>query len=264
MAWSGQVAGRRGAVELSPVDLTDDEATRRALAVADPEVIVHAAALSRAEEVRRDLKRGGAVNVAATWRLAHWCLERGRRLVYTSTDLVFAGSRAWYREDDPPEPIVAYGRTKHGGEAGVLAVPQGLVVRLSLLYGPTRADRPVFYDHALAALGRGEPQTFFEDEFRTPLDLATAARALARLATSDACGVVHLGGPERLSRFALMQRVARARGLDLALVHANRLADSPGPEPRPADVSLNTERLAELLPDLARPSIEEAVSLLHG
>ena len=75
---------------------------------------------------------------------------------------------------------------------------------------------------------------------------------------------MHVGGRERVSRFALMQRVARARGLDPALVRANRLADAPGPEPRPADVSLDTGRLAALLPDLARPSIEEAVAMMHG
>ena len=142
VAWSGRLAGRRAGVDLSPVDLTDAEATGRALAAADPEVIVHAAALSRAEEVRRDPERGRAVNVEATARLAAWCAEHGRRLVYTSTDLVFAGSRAWYREDDPAEPIVAYGRTKRGAEPAVLAIPRGLVVRLSLLYGPTRAGPP--------------------------------------------------------------------------------------------------------------------------
>ena len=42
--------------------------------------------------------------------------EHGRRLVYTSTDLVFDGSRAWNREDDPAEPILEYGRTKREAE----------------------------------------------------------------------------------------------------------------------------------------------------
>jgi dTDP-4-dehydrorhamnose reductase len=264
VAWSGQIAAQRLGVELLPVDLTDAEAMRRALAAADPDVVVHAAALSRADDVRRDPARGRAVNVEATGRLADWCAARGRRLVYTSTDLVFAGSRAWNREDDPAEPTVEYGRTKRGGEPAVLAIPRGLVVRLSLLYGPTRANRPVFYDNAVAALGRGEPQTFFEDEFRTPLDLATAAGALARLAGAEARGLVHLAGRERMSRFVLMRRVAEALGLDPALVRANRLADAAEPEPRPADVSLDTERLTALLPNLVRPSVEEAVRLMHA
>jgi dTDP-4-dehydrorhamnose reductase len=250
-------------VDLEPVDLTDGDATLRALAAADPEVIIHAAALSRAEEVRRDPARGHAVNVEATRRLAQWCTEHSRRLVHTSSDLVFSGSRAWNREDDPATPIMAYGRTKRAAEPLVLAVPRGLVTRLSLLYGPTRSGRAAYYDNAVDALRRGEPQTFFEDEFRTPLDLATAALALARLAATEARGVVHVAGRERASRFDLMRRVAAALDLDPALVRANRQSDVQGPEPRPADVSLDSERLVALLPGLDRPSIEQAVARMH-
>jgi dTDP-4-dehydrorhamnose reductase len=177
--------------------------------------------------------------------------------------LVFSGSRAWNREDDPAEPIMAYGRSKRAAERLVLAVPRGLVARLSLLYGPTRSGRAVYYDNALAALGRGVPQTFFEDEFRTPLDLATAARALVLLAATEARGVLHVAGPERVSRFEMMRRVAGALGLDRALVRANRQSDNEAPEPRPADVSLDSERLLAVLPDLERPSIEEAVARMH-
>ena len=59
-----------------------------------------------------------------------------------------------------------------------------------------------------------------------------------------------------------MRRVAAALGLDPALVRANRQADVALAEPRPADVSLDTSRLAALLPDLRRPTIEEAVRLM--
>ena len=263
-AWSGGSVGRRGDQDLIPVDLTDAIATSRALAAADPEVIVHAAALSRAEDVRRDPARGRLVNVEASARLADWCVDRGRRLVFTSTDLVFDGSRPWNREDDPAEPLLEYGRNKRAAEPAVLATPRGLVARLSLLYGPSRAGRSGFFDAAVDALRRGEPRTFFEDEFRTPLDMVTAAEALARLAGSDARGLVHVAGRERVSRFALMRRVAGALGLDPALVRANRQADVPAPEARPADVSLDTERLARLLPGLERPSIEEAVVRMHA
>jgi dTDP-4-dehydrorhamnose reductase len=127
------------------------------------------------------------------------------------------------------------------------------------MFGPTRAGRPAYFDRTIEALRRGEPQSFFEDEFRTPLDLATAADLLVRLLESEAVGTVHVGGLERLSRFELIRRVATALGLDPDLVRPNRQADVPTPEPRPADVSLDTARLVHLLPDLKRPSVEEAV-----
>ncbi len=258
VAWSGTTAGRRGDVELIPVDLTDPGATAGALDAADPAAVIHAAAISSAEAVRLDPDRARAVNVEATGRIADWCARRRRRLVFTSTDLVFDGSRAWNREDDPARPILAYGRTKREAEPAVLAVPGGVVARVSLLYGPGRGGRPTFFDRALAAIRRGEPQSFFEDEYRTPLDLATAATILVRLAGSDLSGLYHVAGAERMSRFDLIRRAAGAAGLDVALVRANRRGDVPLPEPRPADASLDTSKLAGAFPDLARPTPEGA------
>ena len=246
-------------VPLVPVDLTDAGSTERRLAEADPEVIVHAAALSAADAVYRDPERGRAINVDATGRLADWAARRGRRLIFTSTDLVFDGTRAWNREDDPATPILAYGRTKRAAEPLVLAVPGGLVARISLLYGPSRCGREAFFDRAIHALERGEPQTFFADEFRTPLDLATAAAILVRLTGSDVAGLIHVAGTERVSRHELMTRAAQVRGIDPALVRSNLRAEVSLPEPRPADVSLNTDRLASHFLALKRPTIEEAL-----
>jgi dTDP-4-dehydrorhamnose reductase len=259
IAWSGAARGERAGVPLRPVDLTDLRAVAQALAEADPAAIIHAAAVSAIDAVRLDPARARAVNIASTRFLADWCDRHGRRLVYTSTDLVFDGRRGWYRETDPPEPVMAYGRTKRDGEEAVLERTGGVVARTSLLYGPARGGKPTYIDRTIAALRRGEPQTFFEDEFRTPLDLAIAADVLVQLADSDLAGLVHVGGTERVSRFDLSRRIAAALGLDSALVKANRQSDVRFAKPRPADVSLDSSRLASILPDLRRPTIEEAI-----
>jgi len=261
VAWGGRTGGVRDAATPTRVDLTDPAATAEALEAADPEVVLHAAAISTAEGVRQDPERGRAVNVEATARLAAWCARRGRRLVFTSTDLVFDGSTPWNREDSPAEPVLAYGRTKREAEPFVTDAG-GLVARLSLLYGPSRSAAASFFDRTFEDLRKRLPQTFFEDEYRTPLDFRTAADALVRLAESGASGVVHVGGRERLSRYDLARRAAAALGFDPALILANRQRDATFPEPRPADVSLDTTRLAALLPGLDRPPVERAVSAL--
>jgi dTDP-4-dehydrorhamnose reductase len=247
-----------------PVELTDATAVAGALATAQPDVILHAAAMSTADAILRDKARAWAVNVEATRILADWCSGHRRKLVFTSTDLVFDGSRGWYREDDLPGPVLEYGRTKAAAEPLVLQVAGGLVARISLLFGPSKCGRDSFFDRACSALRAGKPQVFFDDEFRTPLDYRTAARALIRLAEVDASGTVHVSGTERVSRYELMRRVAQAMGLDVRLVQANKQSDVNLAEPRPADASLESSRLAELLPELDRPSIEEVVGALIG
>jgi dTDP-4-dehydrorhamnose reductase len=137
-----------------------------------------------------------------------------------------------------------------------LAFERGLVARLSLLCGPSRAWRTGFFGRAMAALEAGTPQACFTDEYRTPLDLETAARILVRLAESDAKGLVHVGGRERLSRFELMRRAAVAMEIDPRLVHGNLRSSAPSPEPGPADVSLATFRLRCIFPDIDFPGVE--------
>ena len=126
--------------------------------------------------------------------------------------------------------------------------------------GPRNAAATRSSTAPCAGLRAGKPQAFFDDEFRTPLDYRTAARALIRLAEVNASGIVHVSGTERVSRFELMSRVARAMGLDTRLVQANKQSDANFAEPRPEDVSLESSRLAELLPDLDRTSIEASVA----
>jgi dTDP-4-dehydrorhamnose reductase len=260
IAWSCSSRGERADVSLEPVDLTDAIQTECALARADPEAIVHAAALSSADSVRRDPRLGRDLNVDSTRRLADWCARHQRRLVFTSTDLVFDGSRSWYREDEIPEPILAYGRTKREAETAVLESGGGLVARLSLLYGPSKCGRESFFGHTIAALRAGRPQSLFEDEYRTPIDLATAAHVLARFVESSLTGLIHVAGTERMSRYEMIRRAAVALRLDGGLVHANRRTDVTSPEPRPADVSLDTSRLAAIWPAMGRPMLEQALT----
>ncbi len=128
--------------------------------------------------------------------------------MYVSTDLVFDGEHAPYREDDPPAPLSVYGRSKAHAETALQAFPRIAIVRVSLLYGPSLTDRPTVLDRQRQAILAGEPLTLFDDEWRTPLDLPTAARALLAVAESDYTGILHVGGLERLSRLEMGERLA--------------------------------------------------------
>ena len=142
IAWSGTTEGEHCGFPLERVELSDPVALRAAIEKASPDVVIHAGARSGALLVRRDPEASWAVNVRATEVLSEWAGKNERRLLFTSTDLVFDGTKSWYRENDVPTAILEYGRTKVAAEAMVLKNCRGLVVRLSLLYGmsdPARA-----------------------------------------------------------------------------------------------------------------------------
>jgi dTDP-4-dehydrorhamnose reductase len=254
IAWPGP--GRGG------LDLTDAGAVRRAFADARPDVVLHAAALARVSDCHRDPGAARRVNVTGTATLAELAEPDGARLVYVSTDMVFDGEAAPYAEDAAPAPLSVYGRTKAEAEAVVLAGRRNAVARVSLLFGPSRCGRPSFFDEQVRALRGGQPLTLFADEWRTPLDLDSAARALLAVARSDYPGVLHIGGPERLSRVEMGRRLAAVLGADGSGIRAVRRADVPAPEPRPRDTSLDSSRWRGLFPALPWPTHEEALRRL--
>jgi dTDP-4-dehydrorhamnose reductase len=244
------------------VDFADLDLLTIAFRQTNPEITIHAAALSRILDCYRTPERARHVNSEGSAVLARLAAEAGSRMLYVSTDLVFDGERGGYREEDTANPLSVYGRTKHDAEAAVLSYPQHTAVRVSLLFGPSLIDRESFFDEQVAALRGCRSVNLFADEWRTPLSLATAADALVALALSDYTGLIHLGGPERLSRFEMGLRLAAHLGVDPSLVIAGRRAQAPAPEARPRDTSLDSSRWRRLFPQQPWPTYDEALRQL--
>lgn len=260
VAWSGPTATQSTQTNMVPVDLADRDTVAAAFAAARPDVVLHAGAVSSVARCFQQPAHARAVNVGGTQLLTDLAAAAKARLLFVSTDLVFDGQRGGYREDDAPAPLSIYGQTKLAAERAVLASRRAAVARVSLLFGPGLGQRRGFFDEQLVAIRAGRPCPLFVDEWRTPLALSTAAAALLALAISDFTGLLHLGGPERLSRWEMGVRLAAHSRCDAsAFVPVPRSAVA-APEPRPRDNSLDSSRWRELMPDLRWPRFEEALS----
>jgi dTDP-4-dehydrorhamnose reductase len=244
-----QDAGTPG-VSAQRVDLADHEALRACVAAFRPTHVVHLGALTAVGACHSRPADAEQINTGATRVLAEASDAIGARLVFSSTDMVFDGEHAPYSETDEPHPLSHYGRTKVAAERTLVGLAHTLVVRMPLLYGLPRNGRETTFTSQLAALRSGQPLRLFTDEFRTPVWLADAARAVMGLTRSDLTGLIHLAGPQRLSRYELVAECARLLGLEHPqLVQISRLALA-ATEPRPADLSLDGRRFAALFPHL--------------
>lgn len=227
------------------VDLTNPDSYRERVLGLSPRVIIHLAAISRPSDVLNDPDLAHAVNVEATAHLVDLSARMGSRFIYASTDMVFDGASpaAPYTERDTTEPGTLYGRFKLLGECYALAYARGLVMRLPLLYGlPESRRAPTFFETILSALRTGQPIHLFEDELRSPLWVDDAAHACLRLAQDKITGVLHVAGPEALSRLQMGQHIAAAIGCSTTPLIASKAAELAGLEPRPLDLRLDDAR----------------------
>lgn len=258
IAWSGSRTGQLFGFPLRPVNLTQPELIEKAFREARPDLVIHMAAITRIADAYSDPAHARMVNVEGTAALAAIAQQLGVRFVHVSTDLVFNGEKGPYRENDPPTPLSVYGQTKANAEREALS-RGGSVIRVSLLFGPSVVDRPSFFDQQIRALLAGSPVALFEDEWRTPLSFAAAARALLSVACSDFTGLLHVGGPERLSRLDMGRRLAELLGCGNDAIVAATRAGASAPEARPRDTSLDSSLWRERFADQPWPTWSETV-----
>jgi len=238
-----------------PFDALHAGAAERLCDDVQPARVIVCTALSTIPECESYPGLARALNVELPQRIARWCASSGARAILVSTDLVFgavAPPALGFDESASTAPVSESGRSKARGESEFLAShPGALVVRLPLLFGDSGGRGLGASDRVLRAVERGERVDAFEDEWRTPLDVASAARALIELSFADARGILHVAGPERVSRYELALRALLSRGLDrdearAKLARTTRAAAGMDAL-RPADVTLDARRARAVL-----------------
>ncbi len=202
--------------------------------------------ITNIDHCARDPAGSAEVNVRGIIRVIDEARALGITPVFVSSDAVFDGSRAYWSEDDEPFPILTYGRQKLEVERHLAALPPPwIIVRLPKLISPERNAR-CFLSGWAEGLGRRERILCATDQYFTPAAVPDAARAIAQLVRAQAQGLYHLGGPERLSRRALLGVVLgeyRKFAKPVAEVVECSLRDIPVLEPRPLDTSLRSDRI---------------------
>jgi dTDP-4-dehydrorhamnose reductase len=108
------------ATDREQCDLSRPAEIRNLIRELRPTLIVNAAAYTAVDQVEKDEALACAINSEAPAVMAEEAKKIGAALVHYSTDYVFDGAKnSPYAENDLPNPISAYGRTKLAGEQAV-------------------------------------------------------------------------------------------------------------------------------------------------
>jgi dTDP-4-dehydrorhamnose reductase len=217
----------------TPLDVTDPNACAHTLEKTDPDtvVLVHGPSdVTWCEKHPDEAFQGHA----ATRQIAQ--AADGRRVILVSTDNVFDGTMPSPDEDAPTRPANAYGRAKLAAEQALGRRAETTVLRVSLIYGWEPADSHKwlnFFASCAHRLRSGQPIEVPFDQWTTPvlIDDVTAVTA-AVIGASAPPPLLHLGGPDRISRAEWAAVIAERLGVDPDLVvpvprASGRYADRP-------------------------------------
>src|SRR3989339_156999 len=242
------------------VSITDQTKLTEIFNSFKPDVVVHTAAVSnpeKADKLSADVVYN--INVNATKNLAELCAKNNSKLIYLSTDLVYAGYRgSMLKEDAKLIPISLYAETKLMGEVKIQQITDNYVIlRTALLYGLSSTHATNHFQEMYEKLKSGISVPLFIDQYRTPLALHDAARIIREIIQKDLNNeTLNFGGLERVSRFELGEILCDIAKLDKNLVKRISLIDLPN-YPAVADVSMNTDKLQAY--GIKQQTIEEAI-----
>jgi dTDP-4-dehydrorhamnose reductase len=231
-----------------------------------PEIVIHTAAFTNPVLLpNQNPKDIYDINVNATKHIAELCSKHNSKLIYLSTDLVYAGYRgSMLKEDAKLIPVSLYAETKLMGEIKIKQTfEKYLILRTALLYGFGLNHSRCHFHNMYENLQKTKSVNLFTDQYRTPISLHEAAKIIMLLCKNDLHSeTINIGGIERVSRYQLGEILCDTAGFDKSLLIKSTLDDLPE-LPKVEDVSLNTEKLQSL--GLKAKSIEENIlKIIHN
>ncbi len=210
-----EVFGKRH--DVFPLKRTDADITRAddvcaTFAHFKPDVVVHPAGIPDLDICEFDPAQAFLVNYHGTRNVVESAREVGAGVAYISTDAVFGGKKTDpYTETDATIPPTVYGRTKLRGEQAVKTLPAHWIFRVSVLFGPGKAN---FVEKGLRKLVAGESYPVAIDQIGSATYTLDAAAKIMEVVEARRFGLYHLSNDGACSRYELAIKAAEFAGLD--------------------------------------------------
>lgn len=200
--------------DTSELDITNAKAVFAAVKGGHVDVIVNCAAYTNVDRAEDDEPTADLLNNRAVATLAQAAHEAAAVLIHVSTDYVFSGnSNTPCREDQPTDPLGAYGRTKLAGEQAVQAAGcRYLIFRTAWLYSPYGNN---FVKTMRRLTAERDSLKVVFDQVGTPTyagDLAALIRKVIDGRMFDRMGIYHFSGEGVCSWYDFAVEICRMFG----------------------------------------------------
>lgn len=232
------------AVQSFRLDIRDAEAVSSAIERVRPDAVIHAAGNKNVRFCEEDPDEAYRTNALGTHNVARACRDSAAQMIYLSTDLVFSSERGNYKEDELPQPTLAYGRSKLEGERLALEKLGNVVIcRSGGIYGK---GSPLL-SWLSTEMYAGRTVDCFVDVFNTPTYLENLAEMMEAILSKQLSGVFHTVGRERVSRFEFFRSYVETFGLDASLLSPISITGMKDQLFLQPDSSLSAEQTSEQL-----------------
>ena len=199
------------------------------------------------------------VNVKGVLDLVKQIDEAGLPVIFLSTDYVFQGTSAPYRDTDLPQPTTEYGRQKFAVETNLPSlISNYLILRLSKIYGTQRGDGTLLNEISHKFLSNSEMR-MATDQMFCPTHISDIVEVIHSLQSLSSKGTFNLCSPQGTSRYNIAMLMANEMNADKNLVHPIFLHDIPSMHLRPLDTRMHpSDIVTKIKPQFI--SVEQSIT----
>jgi len=205
-------------------DITHKRLVEDKITSSNSSIVLHLASKADVDSCEIDKSQGingeaWKINVEGTRNIMEACRKSGKRIIYFSTDFVFDGNKKdGYTEEDVPNPINWYAKTKYEGEKLLMEGNQNLILRIAYPYRSRFRRKIDFVRTILNKFKQKSPFYAVYNQVITPTFIDDIAQALDFLIKNKIGGIYHLVGSQSISPYEASILIADVFNLDRSLV----------------------------------------------
>ena len=202
------------------LDITRNEEVKKVFENEKPDAVINCAAMTNVDYCEENQDSCWEINVNAVENLAKSCEALKSHLLHLSTDFVFDGKSGPYTENDKPNPLHFYAKSKLKSEEIVKKIMTNwTIARTIIIYGITdNMSRSNIVLWAKSEIGKGNTINVVNDQYRSPTFTEDLAKGCISIIDKSAYGLYHLSGPKTYSILNLVYQVADFYNLDKSLI----------------------------------------------
>jgi dTDP-4-dehydrorhamnose reductase len=239
--------------------LLDENFVDNLFSIIKPDLVVNTVSLVNVDQCEEQPALAHNITVQTAENIAQVSNRYRSHLIYISTDHLFEGTKSFYTEEDLPNPINVYGKTKLLAEEKTQQfAPGSVIVRTNFFGWSPKAHTPTFGEWVFTNLKEQKPMTLFTDYYFTPLEVNYLAEAIMKVSTSDYSGIINIAGSERCSKYEFGMMLAEIAEFDASHIRAIKIEPDSFKARRQEDLSLSTKKYQEIF-HTTIPSLRENI-----
>ena len=248
------------------LDITDKQSVLEVLNNYQPDVIINTAAMTNVDACESLPDECFKVNVDGFKNLFDWSASNDAHVIQISTDFIFDGENGPYKEEDLPNPLSEYGRSKLESEKVCFnsSYKNWTILRTIVVYGTApNLKRSNIVLWARETLKNEKSINIVDDQFRAPTWADDLAMACLLSIEKKVKGVFHISGPETMSIFDIVNKIADFYNIDKRLIKPIKTDELGQVASRPPKTGFKLDKARKEL-GYSPKTFEETLGLLEN